>query len=302
MSAPLICVWIKSIGVPAILLALALAVLPGCSLLRVGYGQLDIYAAWTADQYFDLDSGQRQEFDQRFDKLHEWHRYEQLPEYATFLAETKTRLQKSLAREDVIWVTEGAKARYRTIVRRMAEDAAAMLMTVTPAQLEALQRRWDRDNSRFIREYRLEDSLEEQRQARVERLLSRIQDWTGSLSAEQEARIAAMANGHPLIHRLRHEDRLRRQREFLELLAQRKDSRRFTGALRQWLQNWEKGRDPEYHRLFSEWERKQADLYVAVDRMLTPQQRAAVLGRLQNFMDDFTRLSERPAPQPAASR
>ena len=33
----------------ACLLALSLAVLGGCSLLRVGYGQLDNFAAWTAE-------------------------------------------------------------------------------------------------------------------------------------------------------------------------------------------------------------------------------------------------------------
>jgi hypothetical protein len=285
-----------------LLVALCVAALGGCSLLRVGYGQFDTYAAWTADRYFDLDAGQRQEFLNYFDRLHAWHRYEQLPDYAAFLGETKSRVQKGITRDDVAWVTEGAKARYRTILRRMAPDAAAMLMTITPAQIEALQRRWDYDNRRFIREYRLEDGLDEQRQARVERVLSRIQDWTGSLSTEQESRIAAMAKALPLIHGLRHQDRLRRQREFLELMARRKDARRFAAELRDWLIDWEKGRDPEYDRLFREWELKQADVYVAVDRMLTPQQRAAAVARLQRYMDDFTRLSERPAAQPAASR
>ena len=286
----------------AILAVLLLATLPGCSLLRVGYGHFDTYAAWTADRYFDLDPGQRQEFLRRFDRLHAWHRYEQLPDYVAFLGETSTRVQRGIAREDVAWVTGGAKARYRAIVRRMADDAAAMLETVTPAQLEALQRRWDYDNRRFIREYRLEDGLDEQRQARAERMLSRIQDWTGSLSAGQENRIAAMAKQLPLIHALRHKDRLRRQREFLELMAQRRKSRGFAVELRDWLLNWEKGRDPEYDRLFDEWERQQADFYVAVDRMLTPQQRANVLARLRTYMDDFTRLAQRPKPQPAAAR
>lgn len=286
----------------ALLSALCLAVLGGCSLLRVGYGQLDTYAAWTADRYFDLDAGQRQEFLKRFDRLHAWHRYEQLPDYVAFLGETKSRVQRGITRDDVAWVTEGAKARYRAIVAQMARDSAAMLATLTPAQLEALQRRWDYDNQRFIREYRLEDGIEEQRQARVERLLSRIEDWTGNLSTEQESRISAMAGELPLIHDLRHEDRLRRQREFLELLSRRRNSQRFARELRDWLANWEKGRDPEYHRVFGEWERKQAEFYVAVNRMLTPQQRTTVLERLQRYMDDFTRLSERPAPQPAASR
>jgi hypothetical protein len=282
-----------------LLLILCLAALGGCSLLRIGYGQLDTYAAWTADRYFDLDVEQRQEFHRRFDRLHAWHRYEQLPDYAAFLGEVRGRVQNGVARADAAWVIEGTKARYRAIVAQMTDDAAAMLATVTPAQLEALQRRWELDNRRFIRQYRLAEEPEEQRKAQVERMLSRIEDWTGSLSAEQESRIAAMVAGYPLIHRLRHEDRLRRQREFLELMARRKEGPAFTAALRAWLANWEKGRDPEYDRLFREWERRQADFYVAVDRMLTPQQRAAVLERLQRYMDDFTRLAERPAPQSA---
>jgi hypothetical protein len=180
----------------------------------------------------------------------------------------------------------------------MADDAAAMLATVTPAQLEALQRRWDVDNRRFIREYRLEEGLEEQRKAQVERSVARLEDWTGNLGPEQESRIAALILAYPLIHRLRHEDRLRRQREFLELLSRRNDSPAFTREFRDWMSNWEKGRDPEYHRLFTEWERKQGDFYVAVDRMLTPQQRATVIERLQRYIDDFTRLAERGPQSP----
>jgi len=293
---------LKSLGTLAILLALPLAVLPGCSLVRIGYAQLDTIAVWTADDYFDLDTAQRQDFLRRFDRLHEWHRYEQLPEYITFLDGTKARVERGLIREDFLWVVEGVRERYRIVVRRGADDAAALLMTVTPAQLEALQRQWERDNRRFIREYRLDEGIEEQRQARVHRALSRIRDWIGSLSPEQEKNIIAMASELPSIHGLRHEDRLRRQREFLQLMRSRDDTREFAARLRHWLLNWEAGRDPEFDRVFAEWTVKQGDLYAAVARMATPSQRAAVLRRLQGYMADFTQLAQRPGAQAAATR
>lgn len=292
--------WLKFRMVPAVLLVLALAVLPGCSMLSLGYGQLDTFAAWTANDYFDMGPDQRQEFSRRFDHLHDWHRYEQLPEYAAFLTATRSRLQDGIKREDVLWVIEGLKKRYRTVVSRGADDAAAMLMTVTPAQIELLKRQWDRDNHRFTRDYRINDSVQEQREARLKRGFKRITDWTGSLTSEQEAKIAAIVNEWPPIHRLRYEDRLRRQREFLQLLSQRGDARRFTDRLRHWLSHWEEGRDPEYARIYEDWEQKQADFYITVERMLTPQQRAAVLRRVQSYIDDFTRLAQRPdAPAPA---
>jgi hypothetical protein len=177
-----------------------------------------------------------------------------------------------------------------------------MLMTVTPAQLETLRQKWERDNRRFAREYRLEESAEERREARLRRVLSRISDWTGHLSDEQERKIAALTGEVTPFHRLRHEDRLRRQREFLQLMAQRGDRAPFAERLRRWLLNWEEGRDPEFARQSDQWTRKQAEFYVEVDRMLTPQQRAHVQRRIQDYMDDFTRLAQRPDAPISANR
>jgi len=268
-------------------------------MIRIGYSQLDTIAVWTADDYFDLDAQQKQEFRTRFGRLHEWHRYEQLPDYAVFLAEAKARLQKGIQREDALWVTNGVRARYRTLVTYAADDAAAMLMSVTPEQLDALQRRWEKDNRRFVREYRLEASVEEQRRATGRRTLSRIRDWVGHLDDEQEREILAWASALPLIHGPRHQDRLRRQREFLQLMSQRDDAGQFAARLRQWLLDWEQGRDPAYDRLFKEWSQKQADLYAATYRILLPHQREALAERVQVYINDFTYLARRPAAQAA---
>jgi hypothetical protein len=288
-------------GIARVALILILAAATGCSLVRLGYGKLDTIAAWNANDYFDLSSEQRHEFDRRFDRLHEWHRYEQLPDYAAFLTETQARLKKGLNREDVLWVMEGVKARYRTLVRKGADDAAAILMTITPAQIETLKRRWSKDNQRFVSEYKLNGSAHERRDASMKRLYIRITEWTGRLSTEQEHKIDALVGDAPFIHTLRHEDRLRRQREFLHLMATRgTDTKVFAERLRHFLSNWEEGRDPEYDRLYKDWEQRQADLYVAVDKMLTADQHAAVVRRLQAHIDDFNRLSERPSKVAAA--
>lgn len=93
----------------AITLACCLAMLAGCTMIGVGYGHLDTYAAWKADEYFDLDAPQKDEFARRFNRLHEWHRYEQLPDYAAFIAEARKRLDRPLQREDVEWLV----GRYR---------------------------------------------------------------------------------------------------------------------------------------------------------------------------------------------
>jgi hypothetical protein len=281
-------------------LAWCVLLLSGCSLVRFGYGQLDHIAAWMADDYFDLDGQQKDEFAKRFDRFYAWHRYEQLPDYAAFLAETRGKLEKGLAREDVLWFVDGLRARYRAIVVRGSDDAAALLLTITPGQLDALQRQWDRDNRRFGREYKLGGSAEDIRRARVRRTLEQVEDWVGRLDHEQENRITAMVNALPMTEQLRHEDRLRRQREFLALMAKRGNRGEFSVRLRQWLINWEEGRSPEFVRNYNAWFDQRVQIVVEIDRMLTPQQRAHALRRLQHYVDDFTKLAERPRQRAVA--
>jgi hypothetical protein len=283
------------------MLALLLAAVAGCSMVRIGYSQLDNIALWTADDYFDLDPQQRQEFSKRFERLHEWHRYQQLPDYAAFLAETRARLEKGLTPGDVIWVTDGVRARYRTIVAYASDDAAAMLMSITPGQLEFLRQRWEKLNARFVREFRLDESVEDQRRAAGRRVLARIRDWVGHLDDAQEQKILAWGSELPLVHGLRLQDRLRRQREFLKLMSQREDAGRFSAQLRQFLLNWEEGRDPKYEQLYDEWTRQQANFYAAVYVILLPHQREAVADRLQGYINAFTYLARRPAVRAEAS-
>ncbi len=285
--------WLRALT-RAVAPALGLALLSGCNLLSVGYGHVDTYAAWQAAEYFDLDPQQRQEFRTRFDRLHEWHRTEQLPDYARFLASAGGRIQKGASYDDGEWVAQGIEDRYRALVGRSADDAAALLMTITPAQLQSLQRRWEKDNARYRREHRVDGTLAEQRQARAERELKRIREWVGELGGEQEKKITALAAELPLAPRLRYEDRLRRQQEFLKLMANRgTDARQFAERLRHFLLNWEEGRSAEYRRFYAEWRREQAEFYVDAARLLTPQQVATLVGRVERYASDFTQLAQR---------
>ena len=281
---------------------LFVSVLSGCNLLRLGYGQLDTIAAWMADDYFDLDPQQRDEFFKRFGRLHGWHRYEQLPDYAAFLREIQSRVQKGVGRDDVMWVTEGVFARYRTLAQRGADDAAALLATVTPQQIDTLRKKWEKDNLRFVREHKLDGTPEERQKARVTRASKQITEWTGNLSSEQEEKVAALIAAVPAIEQMRYEDRRRRQREFLALLEQRGDKAAFAAKLRHWLVNWDEGRAPEYARIQAEWLEKRAAYFVGVERMLTPQQRANLAQRLQRYADDFTQLARSGEPAHTAAK
>lgn len=284
----------------ALVAVAAIVLIAGCSGLRLGYQQADVILAWRANTYFDLDADQRREFSTRLDRLLEWHRREQLPEYAKFLTTAIDRAEQGVKTEDIAWFAEGFRSRYRIVVNRGAADAAAILSTLSDEQIVHLQNQFAKDNRKFADEHEVKGSVEKRKRTRLKRMLSQIEDWTGNLTREQEARVAALLDPIPLIEHLRYQDRIRRQREFVELLKLRESRAEFATRLHQWLLEWDKGRAPEYEKLSEEVYNQRLQFYVAVDRLLTPEQRQHALARLQKFADDCRALSARRSGKAAS--
>jgi hypothetical protein len=277
-----------------VFLVVLAVLIAGCSALRLGYTQADIILAWRANSYFDFDSAQRRDFSARLERLLAWHRVDQLPEYASFLTAARDKAEHGLKAEDIEWFAEGLRARYRTIIYRGASDAADILATLAPEQIVAVQKQFDKDNRKFVAEYELESGSEKRKRARLKKMIGQIEDWTGSLTREQERKVAALLDPIPHIEHLRHQDRMRRQREFVELLKMRGTKPEFAIRLRQWLPDWERGRTPEYARLADEVFDQRVQFLVAVDQLLTRDQHQRALTRLQKFADDCKTLSARP--------
>ena len=276
-----------------LLAALAVA-LVSCTFTKFAYNQADTVVAWLADDFFDLDAPQKAEFHKRFERFYAWHRYEQLPEYAQFMKTARTRMEDGLSREDVLWFIDGLKARTRLAARKAAPEAAPLLATLTPAQIENLQRKWAKDNAKYVRERKVNGTLEERHEAEGKRIAKQLKEWLAPLTSEQEARVIQLARELPQLERERYAERLRRQKEFLEVLVHRnEDLPRFTQRLTDWMVHWERGRSAEYQRQNDASWQKRADLFVAIERMLTPEQRTASLRRIENYATDFTQLARR---------
>ena len=210
-----------------IVLLLLLASVAGCTAMRIGYRQADTILAWRADDYLDFNPQQKHDFRERLDRLLEWHRYEQLPEYAVFVSTAVKKGQSGLKREDIKWFVEGIKSRYRIIIDHGVDDAVDVLATITPDQIVALQKQWGKDNRKFASERELNGTLAERKRSRLKRVLKEIADWTGNLTNEQEAQIAILLESVPYINHLRHQDRIRRQKEFLSCSSCAPISRNF---------------------------------------------------------------------------
>jgi hypothetical protein len=286
-----------------LVVVLAALVATACSFTRFGYNQADTLAAWMADEYFDLEGAQKQEFAKRFERFYAWHRSEQLPDYAAFMRTAQGKVQKGIAREDVLWFVDGLRARVRTAARQGAPEAAAFLATLTPAQIENLQKKWEKDNKKYIKENKINGTPDERAEVEAKKVAKTFKEWLTPLSSEQEARVAAMVRELPPIDQFRYAERLRRQKDFIALLQHRTEDRdRFTARVSEYLTSWDKGRSAEEQKRLDAWWQKRAEIFVALDKTLTNEQRTASVARMGGYIEDFTQLAGKGSTPRTAAR
>lgn len=284
----------------SLVVAMALIALSGCSTIKVAYNQADHIVAWTVDDYFDLNAEQKAAFKSRFERFHAWHRSTQLPDYAELLESAYQRVSSGASEADADWLSAAFQTRLETMTRHAYKDAAAFLSRLSDDQIRAARKEMDERNRKFARERGVGASEDEQRRLQAKRQIERIEHWTGPLDSAQEAKVRAMSRALPSITEQRHQERLRRQTEFLALLEQRKNVDAFAPKLRDWVIGWQKSRPPEYQAQYARFMRESSRMYIAVLEMLTPEQRQHVLSVIRRYQQSFRELAAQTPRQQSA--
>ncbi|TSA16571.1 MAG: hypothetical protein D4R74_04310 [Betaproteobacteria bacterium] len=271
-------------------LLLALAALAGCGGARIAYNNADTVVRWMADDYFALEGVQDDEFKARLARFHAWHRNQELPRYSALAASAGEKLADGLTEQKLEWAWDSVMERYRHMARRAAPELAAVLVTLTPAQFEQLEKKYAKSDAEYARKH-LKGGEAKQRERREERNLELMREWFGALSDEQEARLKSASARLPQLAALRLQNRQRRQREFVELLKTHRNPAELEPGLRQWLGNWEHGAAPDYLRLSLQYRREYMQMLLELDRSLAPEQRAHAVARLNDYSQLFAALA-----------
>jgi hypothetical protein len=171
-----------------------------------------------------------------------------------------------------------------------APDLATLLPTLTPAQLERLEKRFAEAGVEFRKKY-LKGDETDQRERRDKRTLELMREWFGNLSDAQEAQIKLASARLPLLYALRLQNRQRRQSEFVALLKTHRTPAELEPRLLHWLTAWEEGAAPEYQRASELHRELYMQMLLELDRSLAPVQRAHAVVRMNEFAEIFAALA-----------
>ncbi|MBN8474260.1 DUF6279 family lipoprotein [Sulfuritalea sp.] len=281
---------------PLLLLLFLLGLLQGCSAVRFGYGHADSLARWWIDQYVDLSPEQDSLVQERLPRFFAWHRKTQLPDYVAVLRQGQQFIAGQPTLADARALDESIVRRVRTAADQAIPDVADLLASLGPSQIDRIAARYAEKNLEYAKEAGLSDGEAAQRKARQKRILERAEYWFGDVNGDQRASLQRMIDAQESGAQFRYEERLRRQRELLDLARQvqrEKPTReRVIQLLRDYAARFDLPPDAARRTRALALRRAAAELTVAVLAMTTPAQRAHARQKLDDLIGDFTQLSQ----------
>ncbi len=196
----------------ALFVALSVA---GCSMARLGYGQLPDLSYWWIDSYLDLDDAQSVVLRNDLSALHRWHRQHELLPLAHTLAHLQSLAPKDTTPAAVCQVVDELQLRVQTLADQAAPSLARLAVNLKPAQLAHLQHQLTKRQQTWAKDW-LADAPAERLEKRSQRLIDRSEMFYGRLDDAQRAALRARVHASGFNPTLMQRDLLERHQVLLQ--------------------------------------------------------------------------------------
>ena len=158
--------------------------LTGCSMVRLGYGQLPDLGYWWIDSYLDLDDAQSVALRNDLSALHRWHRQQELLPLANTLAQLQSQALKDTTPAAVCQAVDELQMRLQALADQAAPSLARLAVSLKPAQLAHLQQQLTKRQQAWAKDW-LADAPADRLEKRSQRLIDRSEMFYGRLDDAQ---------------------------------------------------------------------------------------------------------------------
>jgi len=279
--------------IAALAAALVAAMLAGCSMIQLGYGQLDAIVFRWLDRYVEFDDAQSLRARTALDEALAWHRRTQLPDYARLLARAEAEVADDATPEQMCaWASE-IRGRLDPILQQLAPAITDVALTLSPAQFASIEKRFAETNDEFRDEYLLRNPQRRQR-ATVNREIDRAEMLYGKLDETQRALVVDSVRSSPYSAEVVDAERRTRQRDtlaFLRRLRETKPARdEALVQVRAFLRTVDNSPRDAYRAYVARYVAHNCALASALHNSATAAQRSEAAKRLAGYRGDLRAL------------
>lgn len=276
-----------------ILAAALLAALSACNAMKLGYANLPHLAYWWLDGYVDFSDEQAPVVRDELARLHAWHRQQELSRVLELLAQMERMAPQEVDAAQACKVFMDVRARIDAVAAEAEPRAAAIAATLTGRELRFLQRKFERNNARFRKEW-VALRPQEMQEKRFGRMADRMQTLYGKLEEPQRGVLRRHFAQSVFDPARTHAEWERRQQDLLQVL--RKVSHRGTpeaesrALLKGWLARVQHAPDPGYRAYQEALQQEGCATFAAVHASTTAAQREHAVQRLRTWQRELREL------------
>jgi Family of unknown function (DUF6279) len=274
----------------AAIIGVLLLTLSGCSALRLAYANGQQLAWWWIDGYIDFSSEQTPRAKEAIDRLFEWHRATQLPEYAATLATAAVQITEPTTPAAVCQWQRRLRDAVEPALEKSLQLGADLVPALGEAEFRHLEKRFA-TNRGDMRDNFMQPNAEDRRKAALKRTVERVEQLYGRIGDAQRNVILAGLAASPFDADAWFAERERRQKDTVQtlrrLVAEKAPRDQVVAAMRTLVERTERSPDVAYRA----YQQRLADFNCAfaaqIHNATTPAQRAAARDRLKGWEEDL---------------
>jgi len=256
----------------------------------LAYTNLGPMLTWTVDDYVDIDGAREDWVRVRIDRVLAWHRAEELPRYRAFFESVLAKSNAPYRVEDIGAHQRELRVAYQRVMAQVIPDTAEFLSTLDSVDLAHLERKFEEDNRKWLRDS-VKGSPEERLERRVKRFVGHLESWVGPMEDEQRALVALRYRDLGDLTEEMMAERRVRQTELVSKLRARVPRAELEAALKRLWVDSDSWRRPEYAAKLRERDAVMHTMIADLSTTLSERQRAALAKRIRGFLRDISTLT-----------
>ncbi len=264
----------------------------GCT-TKLAYDFLDWGLYWELKDYVKFTRDQRLLVKDEISQLIDWHRSEELPQYADQLEKLSKELKSGITVEQLEESYNNLRDSWQRIVIKTLPAAVDIISNLNDEQVndffEMLIEK-EGDDAKKIEKGTNARTLKK-REAYVSK---KIVDVIGKLNEDQKSLIAQWALSMKPTKELSLAQAIQWRTRMQTVLAERHNEQQLENNLMVLFANPDQLRSASYRRVIEKNKRLIMQLLFDLNQTLTNQQRSKLVKKLQSYINDFRDLSDRP--------
>lgn len=272
------------------LVLLILFTLSACS-TKMAYNFLDWAIEWKVQRLVKLHGEQKILTKKAIKDFHHWHRTTQLPQYADYLRQLQARLNDGpISAKEIHAETDKIQLLVDQSIEKVLPDSVDVLATLSEEQVKELLNSVAEEREEYKEEY-LDISDSKRQKKYYKQFLKHAQNWLGSLSKEQKAKVQVWSNELEAFEELNFQQQKIWEEKLAAILANRENKAELLKELKGLMFHRTDDWQPELEEILDRNQEMTYELIAELLNGMNEKQREHMNRKLDDYVKTFSELA-----------